>query len=194
MQGVDDTAYSDIRHVIATMMDDGEKEVPPKKKRPSTHIKESPEDMMETAIDLNILGVVDPTGHSVEKGKLSSHEKNLLAAQYLQKAMQLHDLASKFEQKALSLLPSVQQDDVSEIRFKATSGCKKNITPVRVPKIAGKTRFTCELCGNMFGSWGGCDSHIRREHTFDKYGPCDACKRFSTFNWDSWRTHTKHCA
>ena len=53
-------------------------------------------------------------------------------------------------------------------------------------------RYRCRICSLHFGSYQGCDSHIRKEHTKLKYGPCPRCE-FTTTNLDSWRKHQSAC-
>ena len=59
-------------------------------------------------------------------------------------------------------------------------------------KTDGKNRFRCAICETEFGSWVGCDSHIRAQHTHIKYGPCSFCS-FTTTAYDSFQRHLAKC-
>ena len=59
------------------------------------------------------------------------------------------------------------------------------------PVRKGK-KFCCPLCPKEFGSWSGCDSHIRKEHSKMHYGPCPNCQ-FITTNTDSYTSHLEKC-
>ena len=59
-------------------------------------------------------------------------------------------------------------------------------------KTDGKNRFRCAICEAEFGSWVGCDSHIRANHTHIKYGPCTFCS-FTTTAYDSFQRHLSKC-
>lgn len=72
------------------------------------------------------------------------------------------------------------------------SGVK--MTPKRINKKYGPTRFLCRVCLKEGASWCGIDSHIRRVHSKIYYGPCVVCKQFMTSNRSSFRTHQRHCA
>ena len=53
-------------------------------------------------------------------------------------------------------------------------------------------QFRCRICERDFGSYVGCDSHIRREHTGIKYGPCPKCS-FTSTAYDSFNRHLIKC-
>lgn len=148
--------------------------------------------------DMHVDPIEDLVGHvdSTEQMKckvLNTDEKASLAAFYLHKAMQLHALGASFEKKAADLLPPPHAKGLNgdtRVCFKPTSS---KMLPVRQLLEGGKFAFNCDHCGLSFRSWSGCDSHIRKDHTFQKIGPCQKCKAFSTFNSDSFRKHVKEC-
>lgn len=95
------------------------------------------------------------------------------------------------------LLGSIQTADPqllslanAESKLPVTGGrsCPKYLKP---RKVDGK--FACRICPAIYGSWTGCDSHIRANHSHVKYGPCRKCLKFVTPNYDSFRGHEKIC-
>ena len=62
------------------------------------------------------------------------------------------------------------------------------------PKKTPDDGYLCKVCETMFGSWVGCDSHIRSQHTHVLYGPCQHCDLFTTSAHDSFKKHVKNCA
>ena len=60
------------------------------------------------------------------------------------------------------------------------------------PQKVGKA-YQCRVCQENFGSWTGCDSHIRAKHTNVQYGPCRYCHAFSTPAYDSFKRHEAAC-
>lgn len=71
---------------------------------------------------------------------------------------------------------------------------KKIPERVIVDKSSTKCKFKCRQCGDLFGSWTGCDAHIRRQHTGQTYGPCPCTKEYETHNLDLYKRHLKKCA
>ncbi len=61
--------------------------------------------------------------------------------------------------------------------------------PIKSTVIQGKRKYVCpyENCGEVFGSSGGCDSHLNA-HLGIKYGPCPKC-RFRHRNIDMYESH-----
>ena len=89
---------------------------------------------------------------------------------------------------------SEDYDRTAFMRAKArTKYCQKpvfrNLEHVALKLASGK--FKCRLCHDTFGSWSGCDSHIRSAHSRIFYGPCP-CGHTSS-NIDSFRRHSVKC-
>ena len=61
------------------------------------------------------------------------------------------------------------------------------------PNKIGEKQFQCRTCQEVFPSYGGCDTHTRREHTKVKVGPCNVCHVFTTYAVDSFRRHQANC-
>lgn len=70
----------------------------------------------------------------------------------------------------------------------STSVFNKEYSPRRIGK-----QFKCRVCERMFGSWTGCDSHIRQSHSHIYYGPCSKNCSFKSANIDSFRRHQQKC-
>lgn len=101
-------------------------------------------------------------------------------------------------QKLSMLLGFIQNTDPNMLaaakadsKLPVTSGrcMPKYLTP---EGLDGK-KFRCKVCKEIFGSWTGCDSHIRSMHSHVKYGPCRKCNVFVSCNYDSFRRHEKSC-
>ncbi len=140
----------------------------------------------------DLMGHVDST-QQMKCNALNTNEKASLAAFYLHKAMQLHTLGASFEKKAAELLPPPHAKGLNDTRVCFKPKTSSKLLPVRQSLEGGKFAFNCDHCGLSFRSWSGCDSHIQKDHTFQKIGPCQKCKVFSTFNSDSFRKHLKEC-
>lgn len=99
--------------------------------------------------------------------------------------------------KLSSLLGSVQSTDASLLSTAKHQSKIPNTHGTSVPifykprKV--ENRFHCRICSEKFGSWTGCDSHIRSTHTHIKYGPCRSCCKFVSSNYDAFRKHEKTC-
>lgn len=139
--------------------------------------------------------------------------------QKVQLALKLQQRARELDLKANSLLSSVVQTSPSVTHFAFLLGQvsrpqpSQSVTPavnnenhprltdpnapnLMIPRkstVNGKVRFSCRICNFQRGSWSGCDSHIRKSHSFMKYGPCRKCDMFTTFNADSFRSHLNAC-
>lgn len=101
-------------------------------------------------------------------------------------------------QKLSLLLGSIQSTDPN-LLAEANRDSKMPFTSGRcLPKyfkpegLDGK-KFRCKICKEIFGSWTGCDSHIRSMHSHIKYGPCRNCYVFVHCNYDVFRRHEKDC-
>ena len=67
----------------------------------------------------------------------------------------------------------------------------EKIGPVLVK--GSKTKYLCPKCPDMEPMlWSSCDSHIRKEHTKQMYGPCPTCG-FGSYNGDSQNKHENRC-
>lgn len=130
------------------------------------------------------------------------------ADQLQEKANKLRTRADESNEKAWQLLKSACGKKKRELREKASSVDAENPTGLtfvlaptktcaeNTPKrktIDGQTLFFCGWCGEKSGSWSGSIAHIRKTHTHEKDGPCTHCKKFSSFNPDSFRAHVKKC-
>lgn len=133
----------------------------------------------------------------------------------IEKALKLLHKASVFQMKAYNLLrrvnmsgrmPSDQfasaicgfnQSRGGDLQRPAEASTRpdnvnmKMIVPLRISS-GGKTHFRCPQCDVAKPSWSGADSHIRKVHTFAKYGPCQTCT-FTSYNLDSFRGHSRLC-
>ena len=88
--------------------------------------------------------------------------------------------ADALENRAIHILENTSPKDEPKPKVK-----RKN--------VKGNLRFVCTECEFSCGSWGGCDSHVRKKHTADQYGPCGHCKTFRSYNLDVFRKHAKNC-
>lgn len=101
-------------------------------------------------------------------------------------------------EKLATLLGSIQNTDANLLSV-AKSQSKIPVTSGRClpmylrPEGLGGTKFRCRVCTRIFGSWTGCDSHIRSTHSHVKYGPCRKCTIFVSCNYDSFKRHEATC-
>jgi hypothetical protein len=168
----------------------------------------------DVAVKLDMLGSLSPK--NVVQKSLSDMEKVKIALNLISKARSLQLKANLIFSSVALKCPSVNHfaELLTNTPILPPHVDIKPITPPHVdikqnlpqhvdmsePKIVphkqivnGATRFVCKLCGTHTGSWSGCDGHIRKTHSFLKYGPCPKCITFTTFNVDSFRTHFNNC-
>ena len=91
--------------------------------------------------------------------------------------------------------PSLVAQATSRAKIPQTAQSSKPACykPLKITHGEFKGQYRCRICSHCFGSYVGCDSHIRKTHSGVKYGPCPACQQFTTTCLDSWRKHKRVC-
>jgi hypothetical protein len=168
----------------------------------------------EVAVNLDILGTVklvsSEKSHSdIDKVKLAlklmgkARTLQLKANSLLSSMVLKNPSASHFVELITSIdSPAAAHECKQQAVFAPQSQSKSKFVqhvdrsqPTIVPHkkvLNGTTRFVCAVCNTNTGSWSGCDAHIRKTHSFMKYGPCSKCD-FTSFNIDSFRHHLNIC-
>lgn len=125
-------------------------------------------------------------------------------------AMQLVSKAARMQAKGLDIIASVvgrrptleplsrillpyRDFSVQEHAIQSVKTEQNIVSAAIHPKRTSDNKYKCSLCGDVWGSWSGCQSHIMRSHTHLEYGPCEKCHKFVTTNSDSYNVHTANC-
>ena len=165
---------------------------------------------MDVLQQLNILGVVkreemNPEDVEIlkdllhgltlaEKGRTMTAKGCIKVKKAIAKVPSLHKLST--------LLDVIQTHDPDLIVAANKSARLPQTQKVSLPdfykpkkvKVDGKPIFQCRICSEKFGSWVGCDSHIRKCHTNIQYGPCRFCNKFTSSAYDYFKRHEVQCS
>lgn len=151
---------------------------------------------------LDMFGTTSTKQQSSTITNLLPQQKLNVAMKYLCKAAELQKRANQIiHDVSINLNPQEIHENIYPFHMKQTnSKFPQNVMPAVtcsfIPKKCskmGKTWFFCKICDVKTPSWSGCDSHIRKIHSHLKYGPCNSCKKFTSYNIDSFRGHIKRC-
>lgn len=172
--------------------------------------KDKATDFIDAAHDMGILGEPsDPSNTLKIDDKEANDLKDLLisltmintANKLLASGTEkLRDIITRVPslQKMSILLGSIQHTDpdllaLANLRSKTPVSSGRSMPKYLRPHQSEGGKFKCVICQIIFGSWTGCDSHIRSTHTHIKYGPCRKCNDYSNTNYDSFKKHEKNC-
>lgn len=126
---------------------------------------------------------------AAEKGHHLLAASAKLAASVVSKSMDLERLSELFRSVEIFDRQAVQRARTQAKEENVSLSLKRQFRP----KIVDKNTYECRICSDSFGSYTGCDSHIRAKHSNIMYGPC--CKEcsFTSFNRDSYKRHKSNC-
>ena len=147
-----------------------------------------------------VLGVVDTCApeSSPHNAAQSCRSVHILLRRSIMHQRMCLNIAEQAVQMLKNEIPVHEQEVTENLEFSLQQSSKKKPSKILRFHMQGgklekpKQKFVCRECGSTYGSWGGCNAHIRKTHTLQIYGPCDVCK-FETYNQDSYRHHAKRC-